>query len=340
MEMDEIKIMYPQFVTYALIAAGVLLLVWRKRKKFRKGVMVANTKYVKSTTYYKTLIFRYRIYNIFIKTLCIALILISALMTSRFYKTKKHEEEIYNRDIMLCMDVSGSVFSLDAEIIDTFIDIVSRLKDERFGISAFDSAPVTILPLTNDYNYAIIVLNKLKEAFGGTSSYDIPGYGRYQTYNYTMIQKVFAGAYTGKGGSSLIGDGLAYCASTFKKGDDRTKIVILTTDNELAGNQIISVSQAASYAKSNDVKVYPIGTKTIRADKKQELVDVASTTGGVYYDFKNFSTDDIAAQIEALNKTAIIKNSYVTNHDLPEMFFPYLLYLLPVLLIFDWRVRI
>ena len=330
--MEEIEIMYPEIITYALIASGVLLLVWRKRKKFKKGVMVANTKYVKKTTYYKSLIIRYRFYNILIKALCILTILTAAILTARLYKTKKHEEEIYNRDIMLCMDVSGSVFKLDGDIIGTFIDIVGKLKDERFGISAFDSAPVTILPLTNDYNYAITVLKQLQEAFKTSSS-------GYFGYDYMLIRSLFAGAYSGKG-SSLIGDGLAYCASTFKKDDDRTKIVIFTTDNELAGRQIISVPQAAAYAKKNDVKVYPIGTETIKSLKKEELVEVAKVTGGEYYDYRNFSTDDIAAKIEALNKTAIIKNVSVTKHDLPELVFPFLLYLIPILLVLDWRVRI
>ena len=330
--MNEMEIMYPEIITYALIASGILLLVWRKRKKFKKGVMVANTKYVKKTTYYKSLILRYRFYNILIKALCILTILTAAILTARIYKTKKHEEEIYNRDIMLCMDVSGSVFNLDAEIIGTFIDIVSRLKDERFGISAFDSAPVTVLPLTNDYNYAISVLEQLKDAFTG-------GNNLYGGYDYTMLRSLFAGAYSGRG-SSLIGDGLAYCASTFKKDDDRTKIVILTTDDEINGKQIISVLEAANYSKANDVKVYPIGTKSIKISKRQELIEVANTTNGNYYDFSTVSTSDIVDRIQELNKTAIVKNVSVTKKDLPEVILPYLFYILPVLFVLEWRVRI
>ena len=146
----EAKLMYPMIIVYALILSFLILFVWRKKKKYKNGVMMGNSKYIKKNPYYKKILVKYRIYNILIKALCILIIFITAYLTARLYKTDKHVEKMYNRDIMLCMDVSGSVYNLDAEIIDTFIDIVSNLKDERFGISAFDSSPVNILPLTND----------------------------------------------------------------------------------------------------------------------------------------------------------------------------------------------
>ena len=328
----EAKLMYPMIIVYALILSFLILFVWRKKKKYKNGVMIGNSKYIKKNPYYKKILVKYRIYNILIKALCILIIFITAYLTARLYKTDKHEEKMYNRDIMLCMDVSGSVYNLDAEIIDTFIDIVSNLKDERFGISAFDSSPVNILPLTNDYDYAIEVLKSLKEGFAIDSTY---GYR-----NYSVIRALFTGAYSGRSGSSLIGDGLAYCASTFKKDDDRTKVVILTTDNSLAGTALISLDESAGYCKKNDVKVYPIGTKNITDRNREGLVNTANVTGGKYYDFKNFSTNEIASQIENLTKTEIVKNSYITNHDFPEVIFPYIFILLPFMFVLSWRVRI
>lgn len=328
----EVKSMYPELITYALLFSFILLFVWRKKNKFSKGIIVANTKYVKNTKYYKKLMLKYRVYNIIIKLACIILIIISAVLTSRLYYTKDHEEEYNNRDIMLCMDVSGSVKPLNKEIINTMKDTVLRLKDERFGISVFNSTPVTILPLTTDYNYALNVLDMISAALG--NDVDVSYSQKY------VEQFLSSGSNSGNRGYSLVGDGLAYCASTFKKGDDRTRIIILTTDNEVNGRQIITLPEAASYSKENDIKVYPIGTKTIKDVYKKELVDAASITGGAYYDFANYTTDDIAKRIEALNKTAIVKNMYVTKQDLPELTFPYLLYIIPILFILDWRVRI
>jgi hypothetical protein len=44
--------------------------------------------------------------------------------------------------------------------------------------------------------------------------------------------------------------------------------------------------------------------------------------------------------INELDKTAIVKETFVTNEDLPQIIFPYLLYLIPILFVLDWRVRI
>ena len=337
------EMMYPEIIVYAIIGAFIILFVWRKRKKFKKGIIVANTKYVKKTRYYKELMLKYRIYNILIKATCFLMIITCAILTARIYKTDKQEKEVYNRDIMLCMDVSGSVRDLDSEIIDTFIDLVSKLKDERFGLSAFDSSPVNIIPLTSDYNYAISVLKDLQRSFepwnNTTKIYKPDRITIFDPNADISIRTAFEGAFDGSG-SSLIGEGLAYCSSTFKKDDDRTKIVILTTDNEVQGNQIISVPEAANYSKENDVKVYPIGTKSIKNSKRQELIEVANITNGNYYDFKDVSTSDIVDRIQKLNKTAIVKNVSVTKKDLPEIIVPYLFYILPILFVLEWRVRI
>ena len=322
------EMMYPELIVYSIIGAFIILFVWRKRKDFKNGIIVANTKYVKETRYYKELMLKYRIYNILIKAACVLMIITCAILTARIFKTDKQEKEVYNRDIMLCMDVSGSVRDLNSEIIDTFIDLVSKLKDERFGLSAFDSSPVNIIPLTSDYNYAISILKELKKSFDNTS----------KNVNLS-IREAFDGAFDGDG-SSLVGEGLAYCSSTFKNDDGRTKIVILTTDDEINGKQIISVLEAANYSKANDVKVYPIGTKSIKISKRQELIEVANTTNGNYYDFSTVSTSDIVDRIQELNKTAIVKNVSVTKKDLPEVILPYLFYILPVLFVLEWRVRI
>ena len=325
--------MHPEIIVYALIASLVLLFVWRKKKKFKKGILVANTKYVKENKYYKRLLLKYRLYNIIIKALCILTIFVSAFLTARIYKIDSHNEEYFNRDIMLCLDVSGSVWDLDKDMINTFISVVSNMKDQRFGLTLFDSSPVTIIPLTNDYDYAISVLKELEDNFALSHS---GSYGISKMY----LQKLIEGTREVQG-SSLIGDGLAYCSSTFKKDEDRTKVVILATDN-FSGKGMFTLQEAANYSKQNDVKVYSIGTESIMNNQKakSELIDISQKTGGEYYDYSSFSTDEISKKIDELDKTAIVKESYTTNVDLPNIAFPFLLYLIPVLFVLDWRVRI
>ena len=343
----ELKIMYPEIIPYALLIAFLLLFVWRRRKKYKKGILVANTKYVKKSMYFKFLFAKYHFYNILIKALCILIIFTAAFLTARIYKTDEHTEEYFNRDIMLCLDVSGSVWDLDGDMLKTFIDVVSKMKDQRFGLTLFDNSPVTIIPLTNDYDYAISVLKELSVSFDAVnnmrdSRYRANSYTSLSSINYyqSYVQDLIAGTREGQG-SSLIGDGLAYCASSFKKDKDRTKVVILGTDN-FTGKGIFTVEEAADYSKKNSVKIYSIGTTTIsnKPDARQELIDISKKTGGQYYDYASFSTDEISKKIDELDKTAIVKESYITNEDLPEIVFPYLLYLIPILFLLDWRVRI
>ena len=364
---SEISIMYPEIIMYSAIVAGFLLLFWRRRKKFKKGVIVANTKYVKKTGYFKMLNAKYHLYNIIIKVACILIILLYAIVTARLYKTDKHEEEFNNRDIMLCMDFSPSVRDLNKDIIGTMKETVESLKDERFGITVFDSGALTVVPLTTDYNYVLHTLDLMGSYFGihntaeycakrvgatisGTTVYVESG-SMERRYDECMepkglqaeyLRSIFTSGINGMSGSSLVGDGLAACASEFKDNDDRTKIIILSTDNMISGKQIVTVPQAAAYAKKKEIKVYPIGTKTIRNKDtyRQGLVDVATTTGGVYYDYADFSVDDINKKIEELNKSSLVKTAYVTKKHLPELIVPYLIYLIPILLILDWRVRI
>ena len=344
----EVKLLYPQLIGYSLVLAFMMLLFWRRRNKHKKGVIVANSRYIKKKAYYKFLSAKYHLINLLIKIVCILLILASAILTARIYKTERHEEKKENRDIMLCMDVSGSVWDLDIELVDTFIDIVSHLKDERFGISVFDSSPVTIIPLTTDYNYSIEVLKNIKKELqsGGKSEFIEEGTMTIGNKNikvkyFRHTIDAFSGVYNGAdSGSSLIGDGLAYCGSTFKQNDGRTKIIVFTTDNELSGSPLITLDDAAGYCKKMDVKVYPIGTKSIKSSKRSGLVNAANVTGGKYYDYSSFSTNEIVKDIEQLNKTSIISNVYVTNQDLPERVFIYLIYLIPLLYVLSWRVRI
>ena len=334
----ELELLHPEIIVYAIIASIVILLVWRKKYKFKKGVMVANTKYVKRSTYYKSLLVRYRVYNILIKAICLSVIILVAILTARINKTDKFEDEFDNRDIELCMDVSGSMNKLNREMVEVLKTLVGSLKDERFGISVFDSSPADILPLSSDHKYTIDILEQIKMAINSL-------YGGLSSMNHSYATDFLLGGTKSSGrGSSLIGEGLAYCATVFKKGEDRTKVIILTTDNQVYGSEIITVPEASEYCKENNIRVYAIGSssikKAINSSYKQGLIDVANKTGGKYYDFDEFQNDKLVNEINSLKATSMIKNIYIKKKDMPEIIFPYILLFFPVLYIIDWRVRI
>ena len=326
----EFELMYPQIIVYSLIISFIMILFWRKKKKYKKGVLVANSSYLKKTKYYKLMLLKYRIYNVAIRVSCIVLIFLCAILSARIYHEDKFEERHDNRDIVLCMDVSGSVYDLNSSIADSLYDIVGSLKDERFGITIFDNSAVQLVPLTNDYLYAQSILKQVSESFNRTSIL---------TDNSQVRRLITEGTSMGVG-SSLIGDGLASCALSFKKDKDRTKILILTTDNEVWGNQIMTVGEAAQYCKENNIKIYSVGTIDISAKNKEGLVNAAKVSNGEYFDYRNLSTDEIVSKIGNLNKSSIVTKSYVMSKDFPEIVFVFLLYVTALLFILDWRVRI
>ena len=332
----EILLKNPEYIIYALIAIGFVLLFWRKKKKFKKGVIVANTKYVKRTNYFKMLNAKYHIYNIIIKIACILLIVASSILTARLYEVKKHEETHNNRDIMLCMDFSPSMAMLNYDVIKTMMKTVSTFSEERFGFTIFDSSANTLVPLNTDYNYVIDTMDNLSNEFYGTKLDQTEFLKKEATYGIHLVD-----------GFSHVSDGVVSCAANFTENDDRTKILILSTDN-LGKGLFIDMEEAIAYCKMLNIKVYPVGAISIEAGSKsenkaakEELMKLADETGGKYFDYSEYvKMENIAREIEKLNKSSIITESYVTQNDLPEKIFKYILIITPILLILDWRVRI
>ena len=332
----EFKLMYPKIIIYSIaIAYIIILVVWRKRKRYRKGVLVANTSYLKKSFYYRLLLGKYHIYNLLIKVVCMLLIVVTAFVSARIYHEDKFEEKHDNRDIILCMDTSGSMTKLNASISASLKNLVDKLTDERFGIVVFDNSALSLVPLNTDYVYTSGVL----ESISGNKSPTSKNEKTEMVNDGTIGSLISIGTHMGIG-SSIIGDGIASCASSFKKDEDRTKILILTTDNQLAGSPLITVKEAAEYCRDNGIKIYAIGASDINPNDRVGLEEAANISGGKYFDFKNMDTDQIVNEISKLNKTSIVTKTYVLSKDFPEILFKYMLILTGILFLLDWRVRI
>ena len=147
------EIRYPILFIISSVVVLLILLFWKKKKgKYDVGIKVANTSFLEANPYYQKKIKQYKILLGIIKVACLVAIFSSLVLLSRPAKVKTEHPREYNRDIVLCMDVSGSVFDLDYEITENFKDTVAGLKGERIGISLFNSSSVTLLPLTDDYD--------------------------------------------------------------------------------------------------------------------------------------------------------------------------------------------
>ena len=156
------KIEYPFIIIICIILFALAFIINNKKINGDKNkYKVANTEVIKNTKEYKSIVKQYR--NIlYILYICIFICLLAtSLLSSRIIEEHSKKENIYNRDIILCMDVSSSVNNLNAELVDTYKEIVSQLQGERFGISVFNTSSYLLVPLTDDYDYILEVLDIL-----------------------------------------------------------------------------------------------------------------------------------------------------------------------------------
>lgn len=227
------------FVFSAIVAAIIVSLLIRsyvakKRNQHRNISVLAHTKGVRDLPAYKSAKRRYII------LLSVAALLLATTVFSftgvaaRPIEQKPRDNNKETRDIMLCLDTSGSMDKVIPAIIDYFKNISGKLNGERIGLTIFDSLPASVMPLTDDYL-------ALSETLG-----DVQGNLNVYTLSFDR-------------GLSNIGEGLMGCINSFDViGKGRTQSIILATDNSENGPRKILIDEAAAYAKKNGITVYGI----------------------------------------------------------------------------------
>ena len=69
-----------------------------------------------------------------ISVLVLALAL-AIVLVARPSQVDAGDERASSRDIVLCLDVSGSTLPYDREVIDTYLELVKHFEGERIGLS-------------------------------------------------------------------------------------------------------------------------------------------------------------------------------------------------------------
>lgn len=288
-----------------------LLLLWYLKfsKRSRTTLIVSTTRKFHARSwkqYLQHIPFVLRMIAVF----CVVIAL--AQPQDRFSEEQFNGEGI---DIMLCIDVSGSMLAQDftpnrmdaaKEVAATFIQ---KRPTDRMGLVIFSGESFTQCPLTTDKRMLITQLNSIRSGFleDGTS----------------------------------IGSGLATSVARLKGSSAKTKIVILLTDGENNGG-LIDPAAAKEMAKTLGVKVYTIGVgsdgmapipvqtpqgvvmhvEKVNIDEEM-LTRMAEETGGKYFRAKDKAgLQAIYTEIDALEKTPI---EITTYHRFTEKFFPFVL---------------
>jgi Ca-activated chloride channel family protein len=227
------------------------------------------------------------------------LVLVLARPQKRNTEQKTEGEGI---DIMLCMDVSGSMGSQDIppsrmevakEVAEEFVR--SRPVD-RMGLVIFSGEAFTQCPVTGDRNTVIEQIQKLESR--------------------TLLKD-----------GTVIGEGLATSVARLSKSTAKSRIIILITDGkeDAPDTRLIDPLTALEIARSKGVKVYTIGMgampSTIPEEKgkKQEgrnarfdfideelLRKIAVETGGQYFRARDKDgLKNTYAQIDKLEKSKV-----------------------------------
>lgn len=265
-------------ISLAVLVVGLLvLLIFHSRKKnqFSSGIRAANTGLIKRSPLYRRLTVRYALLTVVMMVGLIGSVVSSLFLAARPFKTDDVVNGVKKRDIILCLDVSYSLYDLNSEITDYLKGVVSGLEGDRFGISIFNTSSVTYVPLTDDYDYVIERLDELNEYFAMQKEYYEDFYLKYEydipdsvidRYNELSDKLDYFEAGTlynnWQKGSSLIGEGLGSALYSFPylTTSDRTRVIIMCTDNELNayGKEIINLKDASKYCAKNKVTVFGI----------------------------------------------------------------------------------
>jgi hypothetical protein len=260
-------------------AVVALVILWRVRraKKDAAPLPVAHSERLTGLPGYRAALVRYRTLLISFAAVLVVVLLASVALTMRFASVRVESIDEHNRDIVLCLDVSGSMVDYDARVLDVFSELATKFEGERLSLVIFNASAVTYFPLTSDLSYIQSQFTRLQEEF------DSPDL---EYYDGTLIGD----------GSSLVGDGLASCAVRFDSaGEERSRSVILVTDNLVAGEPIFTLPEAGTLATDRGVRVYGVNpgdseAKNYLDDLAVEFEDTVLATGGSY-----FALDDPSA---------------------------------------------
>lgn len=318
-----------------VLGAAAAYVTWRRRSRARlrrSGVPVAHSERLTALPTYQRLVRRYR--AALVGTV-VALALLggsAAVLTARPSTVDVVQPESSKRDVVLCLDVSGSMTEVDSEIVETFSSLVEGLDGERIGLTLFDSSAVQAFPLTADYDFVQERLLEYRDSF---DSFGEDG------------QRFWTGTDLGDG-ASLIGDGLASCVLAFDGGDDSTRprSIVLATDNYVNGAALLGLDEAAELATERGVRVYAINpadhsTEGAADEIAAELRAAVESTDGAYYAADaSDAVPGIVAEIDAREAGLFDGTRRLVVTDAPQAATIVALLALGAALVLLWRFRL
>ena len=223
------------------------------------------------------------------------------------------ELPVSGRDLMLAVDLSGSMqtkdFKLDGEMVDRLTalkvvaaDFIQRRVGDRLGLILFGEQPYVQTPLTFDRQTLQQLLNESALGLAGEKT--------------------------------SIGDAIGLAVKRLKDGEGEQQILILLTDGANTAGQLAPL-KAADLAAREKLKIYTIGIgademevrsffyrQTINpsADLDEKtLTAIAERTGGRY--FRARDTEQLAEIYAELDRLEPVERDHDVYRPISELYF-------------------
>lgn len=241
-----------------------------------------------------------------LRILCLILLIIALARPQSHLKN--HSRHVEGIDIMLAMDISGSMLAEDFSpnrleaAKKVAADFINGRADDRMGLVAFSGEAFTQCPLTIDHR---VLQHRLKALKSG------------------MIED-----------GTALGDGLSVAVNRIRNSAAKSKTIILLTDG-INNRGSVDPLTAAELAKLYNIRVYTIGVGTqgmapypfqtpfgIQYQNVEVQIDeallqnMAQSTGGDYFRATNQNKlRHIFKEIDRLEKSKIEVMTYESHTD-------------------------
>jgi Ca-activated chloride channel family protein len=316
--LKNIDFAYPMF--FGLLLLLPLMIYWylRKARRYEATMQVSSLDSFRGGGSWRN-VFRHAPFVLRLMALTCIIVALARPQTRNDEELKSGE----GIDIVLCMDVSGSMLAQDfapnrleaaKQVAAEFVD--SRPTD-RIGLVIFAGESFTSCPLTTDKNM--------------------------------LKQQIFSAQSSILADGTAIGDGITTSVERLKGSANKSKIIILLTDGDNQGG-LIDPTASREIAKSFGIKVYTIGVGSegyaqtpvqgsggavvIQRQKvnlnEKLLRDIAQQTNGLYFRARdNASLRNIYVEIDKLEKSKI---EITALKRYTERFYPFALAALAMLI--------
>ncbi len=308
--LDHISFAFP-VAFFLLLILPVMIWWYVKKSDAGQSAIEVSTIHAFRTVTWKN---RFRHLPSILRLFCVVSLVVALARPQKGIDSQTTEGE--GIDIVLCVDVSGSMGSRDVapsrmdaakEVAEEFIR--SRPVD-RIGLVVFSGESFTQCPITGDHQSLI-----------------------------THVQSLESRRHLIDG--TVIGEGLATAVDRLSKSEAKSKVVILLTDGkeDPPATRLIDPLTALEIAKTKGVKVYTVGvsagastivenlgnSKSAQPDYLDEdlLKRIAGETGGRYFRARDKNgLKSVYSQIDQMEKIKV-ELKHHTRHE--ELFLPFLL---------------